>query len=64
MLRVRYRRPRLRPLALVCQMIGMVAAVRRLRREGWRPDVVHAHVYSAAPAGAGARRACRARRWS
>ena len=47
-LRVRYRRPRLRPLALVCQVIGMVAAVRRLRREGWRPDVVHAHVYSAA----------------
>ena len=47
-LRVRYRRPRLRPLALVCQLVGMVAAVRRLRREGWRPDVVHAHVYSAA----------------
>ena len=47
-LRVRYRRPRLRPLALVCQMIGMLAAVRRLRREGWRPDIVHAHVYSAA----------------
>ena len=47
-LRVRYRRPRLRPLALVCQLIGMAAAVRRLRREGWRPDVVHAHVYSAA----------------
>ena len=47
-LRVRYRRPKLRPLALVCQMIGMLAALRRLRRQGWRPDVVHAHVYSAA----------------
>ena len=45
--RVRYRRPRLRPLALVCQTLGMVAALARLRREGWRPDVVHAHVYSA-----------------
>jgi len=47
-LRVRYRRPRLRPLALVCQLLGMAVAMRRLRREGWRPDVVHAHVYSAA----------------
>jgi glycosyltransferase involved in cell wall biosynthesis len=47
-LRVRYRRPRLRPLALVCQTIGMLAALRRLRSQGWRPDVVHAHVYSAA----------------
>jgi glycosyltransferase involved in cell wall biosynthesis len=47
-LRVRYRRPRLRPLGLVWQTMGMMAATRRLRREGWRPDVVHAHVYSAA----------------
>ena len=47
-LRVRYRRTRLRPLALVCQLVGMAAAVRRLRSEHWRPDVVHAHVYSAA----------------
>ncbi|MEJ7817590.1 MAG: glycosyltransferase [Thermoleophilaceae bacterium] len=47
-LRVRYRRPRLRPLALVCQLLGMAAAIWRLRRGGWRPDVVHAHVYSAA----------------
>ena len=47
-LRVRYRRPRLRPLALVCQLLGLLAALRRLRREGWRPDVVHAHVFSAA----------------
>lgn len=47
-LRVRYRRPRLRPLALGCQLLGMTAAIWRLRRDGWRPDVVHAHVYSAA----------------
>ena len=46
-LRVRYRRPRLRPAALVCQLLGILAATRRLRSEGWRPDVVHAHVYSA-----------------
>jgi glycosyltransferase involved in cell wall biosynthesis len=48
-LRVRYRRPRLRPLAMVCQVIGMLAARRRLRRDGFRPDVVHAHVFSAGP---------------
>ncbi len=28
-------------------MIGLLAALRRLRREGWVPDIVHAHVYSA-----------------
>jgi glycosyltransferase involved in cell wall biosynthesis len=27
----------------------MLAALRRLRRDGFRPDVVHAHVYQAAP---------------
>ncbi len=48
-LRVRYRRPRLRPLAMGFQLLGMLAALRRLRREGWRPDIVHAHVYQAAP---------------
>jgi glycosyltransferase involved in cell wall biosynthesis len=48
-LRVRYRRPFLRPAAMGCQLFGMLAAWRRLRREGWRPDVVHAHVFEAAP---------------
>lgn len=48
-LRVRYRRPLLRPAAMAFQLLGMLAAVRRLRREGWRPDIVHAHVYQAAP---------------
>jgi glycosyltransferase involved in cell wall biosynthesis len=47
--RVRYRRPWLRPLAMACQLLGMLAALRRLRRDGFRPDVVHAHVYSTGP---------------
>jgi glycosyltransferase involved in cell wall biosynthesis len=46
-LRVRYRRPAFRPAAAACQLLGMIAALFRLRRGGWRPDVVHAHVYSA-----------------
>lgn len=46
-LRLRYRRPAFRPLAMVCQMIGMMVALYRLRRRGWRPEIVHAHVYSA-----------------
>ena len=46
-IRVRYRRPRVRALAMVCQLAGMLAVLVRLRREGFRPDVVHAHVFSA-----------------
>lgn len=46
-LRVRYRRPRWRPASMAFQLAGMLAALRSLKREGWRPDVVHAHVYSA-----------------
>jgi glycosyltransferase involved in cell wall biosynthesis len=46
-IRVRYRRPLFRPAAMAFQIAGMLSALRRLRREGWRPDVVHAHVYSA-----------------
>jgi glycosyltransferase involved in cell wall biosynthesis len=46
-LRIRYRRPHFRPVAMMCQIAGMLAALRRLRREGWRADIVHAHVYSA-----------------
>ncbi|HEX2160341.1 MAG TPA: glycosyltransferase [Thermoleophilaceae bacterium] len=48
-IRVRYRRPFLRPAAMGFQLVGMLAALRRLRRDGWRPDVVHAHVFEAAP---------------
>jgi len=33
---------------MACQLLGLLAAMWRLRREGFRPDVVHAHVYSAA----------------
>ncbi len=46
-LRVRYRRPAFRPAAMAAQLTGMLSALRRLRREDWRPDIVHAHVYSA-----------------
>jgi glycosyltransferase involved in cell wall biosynthesis len=46
-LRIRYRRPLFRPAAMACQIAGMLAALRRLRREGWRAEIVHAHVYSA-----------------
>lgn len=46
-LRVRYRRPRFRPAAMGFQIVGMLVALRKLKRERWRPDVVHAHVYSA-----------------
>jgi glycosyltransferase involved in cell wall biosynthesis len=45
--RLRYRRPAFRPAAMACQMVGMLFALRRLRRVGWRPEIVHAHVYSA-----------------
>jgi glycosyltransferase involved in cell wall biosynthesis len=46
-LRLRYRRPAFRPAAMACQMVGMLFALGRLRRTGWRPEIVHAHVYSA-----------------
>jgi glycosyltransferase involved in cell wall biosynthesis len=47
-LRLRYRRPFFRPAAMAFHIAGAIAALRRLRRDGFRPDVVHAHVYSAA----------------
>src|SRR3954451_22463544 len=47
-LRLVYRRPRLRPAAMATQLVGMVAALLHLRRGGWGPDVIHAHVFSAA----------------
>jgi L-malate glycosyltransferase len=46
-MRVRYRRPRFRPAGMACQLAGMLAALIKLRRQRWRPEVVHAHVYSA-----------------
>jgi len=47
-MRVRYRRPLLRPAAMGFQLAGMLVALWRLRRDGFRPSVVHAHVYQAA----------------
>lgn len=46
-MRLRYRRPTVRPPAMGFQIAGMLAALRRLRQDGWTPDVVHAHVYQA-----------------
>jgi glycosyltransferase involved in cell wall biosynthesis len=46
-LRLRYRRPAFRPASMACQIVGMMVALYRLRRQGWRPEIVHAHVYSA-----------------
>ncbi len=46
-LRLVYRRPRVRAAAMATQLAGMAALVRRLRRSGWSPDVIHAHVFEA-----------------
>jgi glycosyltransferase involved in cell wall biosynthesis len=46
-LRLAYRRPRVRAAAMATQLAGMAALVRRLRRSGWSPDVIHAHVFEA-----------------
>jgi glycosyltransferase involved in cell wall biosynthesis len=48
-LRLRYRRPALRPAGMALHVAGALAALRRLGRQGFVPDVVHAHVYSAGP---------------
>lgn len=46
-LRLRYRRPAVRETSMAFQVAGMLAALRRLQRSGFRPDVVHAHVFQA-----------------
>jgi glycosyltransferase involved in cell wall biosynthesis len=46
-LRLAYRRPALRPAAMATQLIGMRAALRGMERSGWRPDLIHAHVFEA-----------------
>jgi glycosyltransferase involved in cell wall biosynthesis len=46
-LRLAYRRPLLRPAAMATQLVGMRAVLRSLQRSGWRPDVIHAHVFEA-----------------
>ena len=45
--RLVYRRPKLRPAAMATQLFGMSAALRALQRSGWRPEVIHAHVFEA-----------------
>src|SRR5262249_33649891 len=45
--RLVYRRPALRPAAMATQLMGMTAVLRAWRRGGWRPDVIHAHVFEA-----------------
>jgi L-malate glycosyltransferase len=46
-LRLVYRRPRLRAAAMATQLAGMRHALGALERTGWRPDVIHAHVFEA-----------------
>jgi glycosyltransferase involved in cell wall biosynthesis len=46
-LRLHYRRPAVRETAMAFQIAGMLAALRRLHRSGFDPDVVHAHVFQA-----------------
>jgi glycosyltransferase involved in cell wall biosynthesis len=44
-LRVRQAVPAATRLRSAGQLAGVAAAVRRLRRRGWHPDVLHAHVF-------------------
>jgi glycosyltransferase involved in cell wall biosynthesis len=46
-LRVTYDPGRVSQLGFANRLRGTFAALRRLRDEGWEPDVVHAHVFSA-----------------
>jgi glycosyltransferase involved in cell wall biosynthesis len=46
-MRLVYRRPLLRPAAMATQLVGMEAVLRSLRRSGWQPDLIHAHVFEA-----------------
>jgi glycosyltransferase involved in cell wall biosynthesis len=45
--RLVYRRPRVRAAGMGTKLVGMEAVLRTLRREGWTPDVIHAHVFEA-----------------
>src|SRR3954469_12572380 len=46
--RIRYRRSRVPQVAAAGYVLGIFAALRRLRREGGRVDVLHSHVHRAA----------------
>lgn len=46
-LRLRYRKSPVPKTSYFLYLWAIFAALRQLVREGWRPDVIHAHVYSA-----------------
>ena len=46
-LRLRHRKSPIPKTSYFIYLWSMFAAFRKLLREGWRPDVIHAHVYSA-----------------
>ncbi|CAB4921670.1 unannotated protein [freshwater metagenome] len=46
-IRVRYRSTRIPGLASAAQLLGLLRVLARLRSEGWRPDILHPHVFSA-----------------
>ncbi len=46
-LRLRHRKSPIPKTSYFIYLWGMFATFRKLLREGWRPDVIHAHVYSA-----------------
>ena len=45
--RLAYRRPRVRAAAMATQLLGMSAVLRGMERTGWRPQLIHAHVFEA-----------------
>jgi glycosyltransferase involved in cell wall biosynthesis len=47
--RVRYAGTRIPRTGLACKLAGSLRALRMLARDHWRPDVIHAHEYGAAP---------------
>jgi L-malate glycosyltransferase len=48
-IRLRHANTRVPRSGFACKVAGLLAVVARLRRAHWRPDVVHAHEYTAAP---------------
>jgi glycosyltransferase involved in cell wall biosynthesis len=48
-IRLRHANTRVPRSGFACKVAGLLAIVARLRRAHWRPDVVHAHEYTAAP---------------
>ena len=46
-LRIRFRHTSLGKVPMIEKLVGVLIALRRLQREGWIADVVHAHEYAA-----------------